>query len=145
MRLYPFSLKELPDIQKKIFRRAHGIKAELIANGDTVIEFVIPYSWVKITTVEIIGLPKMMQVDLTIHADALGNFKTTLDQQISSGVPKLKLNQFGFNVNASSNYYKDHSEYDADLFQDMIIRIVIKNDSNLTGTIGINLTLHEVS
>lgn len=145
MKNYPFSLKELPDIQKKLFRRAHGIKATLNANGNTDIEFVIPYSWAKITTMEIIDLPEMMSADLTIHADIDGKFKQSIEgPSIPTGVSKYKLNQFCFDVNVSKSYYKDHSEYDADLFQGMIIRVTIKNHTNLTPTVGINLTLHEV-
>lgn len=130
---------------KKLFRRAWGIKSTLLSSADTTIEFTIPYAWCKITTMEIVGLSKMMSVDLTVHADVNGSFKTSIDGSvIPTGVPKYKLNQFGFNVNASKDFYKDHSEYDADLFQGMIIRVVIKDGDSTTPTIGINLTLHEV-
>lgn len=145
MKLYPFHSKELTDIQKKLFRRAHGIKATLNASGDTQIELTVPYNWAKITTIEIVDLPEVMQADLTVHADVNGDFKTSVDGTvISTGVSKYKLNQFGFDVNIAKNYYKDHSEYDADLFLGMIIRITIKNLTNLTPTIGVNFTLHEV-
>lgn len=137
MRIYPFHLKELPDIQKKLFRRQHGIKATLNAEGNTEIEFTVPYEWVKITTMEIIGLPEVMQADLTIHDTINGTYSQT-------GIPKLQLNKYGYDVNIAKDYFKDHSEYDADLYSGMIIKIVIKNTSNLTPTIGINFTLHEV-
>lgn len=135
MKLYPFSLKELPDIQKKLFRRATGIQHTLIANQDNVIEFSIPYAWCKITTLEIIGLTEMMKIDLFITDSNLGRY---------TGVPNYQLNQFGFNVNVAKELYKDHSEYDADLYMYMIIKVVIKNHTNLTPTVGINFTLHEV-
>lgn len=139
-----FAEKTLPS-GKKLFRRAWGIKSTLQSSGDTTIEFIVPYIWCKITTMEIVGLPKMMSVDLTVHADINGAFKTSLEGSlIQTGVPKYKLNQFGFDVNASKDFYKDHSEYDADLFQGMIIKIVIKGGDVNTPTVGVNLTLHEV-
>ena len=137
MKNYPFSLKELPDIQKKLFRRAHGIKSTLNPNGNTEIEFTVPYSWAKITTMEVVGLPEMMQADVTIHDTINGTYSQT-------GISKFQLNQFGFNINLAKDYYKDHSEYDADLYQGMIIKIVIKNNTSLTPEIGINIILHEV-
>lgn len=137
MKNYPFALKELPDLQKKLFRRAHGVKTILNANGNTEIEFAVPYTWAKITTMEIVGLPQMMQADVTIHDNITGTYSGT-------GISKLQLNKFGFDINIAPNYYKDHSEYDADLYQGMIIKVVIKNNSNLTPEVGINITLHEV-
>lgn len=135
MKLYPFHAKELADIQKRLFRRQHGIEVTLNANGNTEIEFDIPYAWAKITTMEVIGLPERMKADLTIHDTSLGLF---------TGVPKLQLNKFGYDVNVAKDYFKDHSEYDADLYMGMIIRITFKNHTNLTPIIGINFTLHEV-
>lgn len=135
MKLYPFHSKELVDIQKKLFRRAYGIQGTLIANGNTTIEFTVPYAWCKITTMEIVGLPEMMKVDLCIMDSPLGLY---------TGVPNYKLSQFGFDVNVAKNYYKDHSEYDADLYMNMVIKVIIKNDTANTPTIGINFTLHEV-
>lgn len=135
MKLQPFASKELPDIQKKLFRRAHGFQHNLVANSENIIEFIIPYAWCKVTTLEIINLPAMMQCDLTICDTSTGTYST---------IPNYKLNQFGFNVNVAKNYYKDHSEYDADLYLGMKVCLILKNTSNFTDTIGINLTLHEV-
>jgi hypothetical protein len=135
MKLYPFHSKELSDIQKKLYRRSRGIQKILNANSDTVIEFEIPYAWCKITTMEIVGLPEMMKADLFIMDSSAGTY---------TGVPNYQLNQFGFNVNASKDYYKDHSEYDADLYMYMVVKVVIKNHTSNTPTIGINFTLHEV-
>lgn len=137
MKLYPFHSKELSDIQKKLFRRAHGIKQTLNANGNTTIEFEVPYTWAKITTMEVVGLPEMMQVDVTVHDTTTGTYSQT-------GISKFQLNKFGYDINIAKNYYRDHSEYDADLYQGMFIRMVIKNTTNLTPEIGINITLHEV-
>jgi hypothetical protein len=137
MKNYPFCLKELPDIQKKLFRRAHGVSAALNANGNTTIEFEVPYTWAKITTMEVVGLPEMMQADVTIHDTTNGTYSGT-------GQSKYQLNKFGYDINLAKNYYRDHSEYDADLYMGMIIRMVIKNTTSLTPTIGVNITLHEV-
>jgi hypothetical protein len=135
MKLYPFYSKELTDIQKKLFRRHVGIQQQLVANGDTTIVYEIPYAWCKITTMEIVGLPEMMKADLCILDSTAGTYTT---------VPNFQLNQFGFDVNVNKDYYRDHSEYDADLYMYMQIKIVIKNHTANTPTIGINFTLHEV-
>jgi hypothetical protein len=135
MKLYPFHSKELPDIQKKLFRRSRGVQATLNPNGNTVIEFIIPYNWCKITTIEVVGLTHMVKVDFSIIDTPVGTYST---------VPNYKLNQFGFNVNMSKDYYRDHSEYDADLYLGMVIQLVVKNDTDTTPLIGVNFTLHEV-
>jgi len=135
VKLYPFHSKELPDIQKKLFRRHHGVQATLIANSDNVILFEVPYAWCKITTMEVVGLPEMLPADLYILDSTAGTY---------SGVPDFQLNKFGYDVNVSKDYYKDHSEYDADLYMWMQIKVVIKNNTPSSPTIGINFTLHEV-
>lgn len=135
MKLYPFHSKELVDIQKKLFRRAIGIQTTLNSEADTVIEFEVPYAWCKITSIEIVGLPEIMKADLFIMDSNAGTY---------TGVPNYQLNQFGFNVNVAKNYYKDHSEYEADLYMYMVVKVVIKNHTTNTSTVGINFTLHEV-
>lgn len=130
----PFAEKTL-STGKKLFRRAHGVQRTLVANADNVIEFTVPYAWCKITTMEIVGLTEMLKADLCIMDTATGSYST---------VPNYQLNQFGFNVNVSKDFYKDHSQYDADLYIGMKIKVVIKNNTANTPTIGVNFTLHEV-
>lgn len=135
MKLQPFASKELPDIQKRLFRRVHGVQSTISANSETIIEFEIPYNWCKINEMQIINLPAMMKADVMLLDNTSGSY---------SGIPKHKLNQFGFNVNISKDRYEDNSRYDADLYLGMFIKVVIKNETELTGTIGINFVLHEV-
>lgn len=147
MKLHPFSLKELPEIQKKIFRRQHGIVDTILANSTKDIEFIIPYTWAKITTMDIIGSNGNMTCNLTVHADETGKFKTLSSDtvvEVNTGAPKYQLNQFGFNVNIAKDFFKDHSEYDADVFSGMIIKASITNNADTDCKVGINFTLHEV-
>jgi hypothetical protein len=59
--------------------------------------------------------------------------------------PDALLNQFGYNVNISEKFYKRESPYDADLIQNMKLRIEYDAlDELLPRTIYINFLLHEV-
>lgn len=129
-----FAEKTLPT-GKKLFRRAHGVQHTLVANSDNIVEFIVPYAWCKITTMEVVGLSEITKADLCIMDTPTGTYST---------IPNYKLNQFGFNVNISKNYYRDHSEYDADLYAGMVVKVVLKNNTSNTETVGINFTLHEV-
>lgn len=132
----PFDSKELPD-GKKIYKRKHGIKGVTIA-AEATHDFVytVPYVSCKITDVEIIGGREDDEVDF---------FILDTDAGTVSGVPSYPLNQFGFDVQIMDGKHREHSNYDADLFQGLKIQVTYKNNST-TSTVKpkVNLTLHEV-
>ena len=130
----PFSSKELPT-GEKLFRRKYGYKLTLLENSVTTFDITVPYQSQKVNEAQIIGCNSGVTVNFKILDTPLGTY---------SGTPNLMLDQFGFNVNVAKNYYRDHSEYDADLYVNMQIKVTIKNNTDLTPTIGINFTLHEV-
>lgn len=134
-RMAPFASKSGSGV--KYFRRVHGIKATLTSEGNTEVEFVVPYAKCKINEVNIVWAPEGVQVDFEVYDTPAGTIST---------VPNIKLNQFGFNACVSKDYFEDISAYDADLIQDMKLKIVLKQDSGYTSTkeVGINIILHEV-
>lgn len=130
----PFADKILPN-GSKLFKRVHGVSQQ-VSNSLVNIDFSIPYANCKITGMEIIS---------AVAGDVC-NFKI-LDTPSGtiSGVANAQLNQFGFNVNIASIFYKHESNYDADLIQDLKIRIeYLPKDTSSTRDVFINLILHEV-
>ena len=128
---YPFASKILPD-GKKLFGRAHG-KTFVLNSGANVLDFDIPYANCKITGVEIIGGEVGDTLDFFVLDDSLGTYST---------IPDYPLNQFGFDVGISKDFYKRESVYDADLYYNMCISIAYYSQS--AKTVYINYILHEV-
>lgn len=131
---YPFNNKYLPD-GKKLYRRKHGKKETCPANGSVNIDMIIPYGHCKIDEVEVVGCSSGDTVDLTVLDSEEGSY---------SGQPNLMLNQFGFDVNLSEGYYSDSSNYEADLYVGMVMRVTFKNSSSEPVEVGANYVLHEV-
>ena len=107
-----------------LFKRVHGIQ-QIVSVGNNIIDFVIPYTWVKITGIECVGCESLDSVSLYIVHPVAGI-----------------LNQFGYAVNMRDQFYSRPSEYDADLYSGLIVRAVYTSLS--AKTIGINYILNEV-
>lgn len=127
----PFASKSLPN-GKNLFRREHGIQ-EAVVDGSNEILFTIPYNWVKITGIEVIGGELL---------DSASVYVLDSDSGTYSGEANKVLNQFGFDTNISKDFYRFESSYDADLHLNMQIKIVYNSISDKT--IGINFTLNEL-
>lgn len=117
---------------KGLFKRIHGLQLVSVIGMNT-FEFVVPYNQCKITGVEIIGASSCDVADLEVYDTTTGTF---------SGVPNYMLNQFGFTVNVSKDYYEQRSEFDSDLYLGMKIEVHVA--AQAVGVIGINLILNEV-
>ena len=126
----PFASKTLGT--KRLFKRINGISQEVLIGTNEII-FSIPYNWVKITGLEVINGEALDSVSLYVLDTPGGTYST---------IPNYNLNQFGVNVNVSKDYYSYKSEFDADLYKDMQIKIVYTSLSEKI--IGINLILNEV-
>ena len=129
----PFAAKVLPN-GKKLYTRVHGIQASVSGAPDN-IDFVIPYDNCKITGLEIIGGNTGDTISLKVLDTPTGTI---------SGIADYMLNQFGFDVNVSKDFYKRDSAYDADLIKDMKIRIEYDSIATLPALVYINLIIHEV-
>lgn len=130
----PFASKQLSNGQK-LFKRVHGVSKTIAANSTDTIQLIVPYSQAKINGLEIVGAR---------HGDTANfNVYDTADGTISS-IPNYKLNQFGFNVNLAKDFYKEKSQYDADIIQNMVLELEITNNNDTEVLIGANFILHQL-
>jgi hypothetical protein len=126
----PFAAKTLSN-GKKLYKREHGIQATLTTGSNTVL-FTVPYAWVKIIGLEIFGGEHLDYCDLIVLDSTTGTYST---------IPNYQLNQFGYSVNIAAGEYEEENAYDADLYQDMQIKIVYNSQSAKTICIIINCVL----
>ncbi len=129
-----FADKVTPD-GKKLYRRKHGVCKNVVAGTSDTLSIVVPYNLAKINTIEIINCATGDLADLKVYDTPTGTIST---------VPDYMLNQFGFDVCLPDGFYKDESNYDADVIKDMKIELTYKNNGVSDRMIGINLTLHEL-
>lgn len=128
----PFASKELAN-GDKIFRRNHGY-THFLTVGTSSFEVVVPFKC-KINEAEVLYCPEGVSVDFKVLDTAAGSY---------SGVPNYMLDQFGYAVNVSKDYYKDKSDFEADLYPGMRIVVVLNNTSAIEKTIGFNIVFCEI-
>lgn len=118
----PFAEKVLDG--KKFSRRVHGVKINGVVGLNT-IDFVVPYATAMISRVEVIGAT----------ACDTANFKI-LDPN------EVVLNQHGYDVVLSGDYYDQRSEFAGDIVSGLILRCEITLQN--AGLVGVNYILTEV-
>jgi len=126
-----FADKTLPD-GMKLYKRMMGVSQALIVGSNSVV-YTIPFPHVKMSGVEIIGSELGDYSDFFILDDTSGTYST---------VPSLQLNQFGWSVQMSKDYHEEKSNYDADLYYGMQIKLGYNSITNKT--VGFNFDLNEV-
>lgn len=120
----------------KLFRRKHGSAWTSVApNSSQIISLTVPYNSAKINKAEILGCREGDSVNLCVHDSVNGDY---------TGVPDYILSQFGFSVAMPDGFYVDKSEYDADLYIGMQIKVEYTNNSSETRNVAVNFTLHEL-
>lgn len=120
------------NVNKKLYARNTGFQ-QALTQGSNVIEYSLTYPWCKILGVEIVGAETLDYCDFEVYDNAQGTY---------SGVPNQKLNQFAYSVNIPKDYYIRLSQFDADIYQGMVIKVTYNSVS--AKTIGINLIMNEV-
>jgi hypothetical protein len=141
----PFAAKTIivNGVEKSLYKRIHGIKSSSIASGQQVnIDFVITYNHVKFTGAEVFGTELGDTIDFYVLDDSNNTYSGAPTE--SPGYPNYLLNQFGFLVEMPADRYMNSSDYDADLYINMIIRCKYKNNGASPKTISMNVWLHEV-
>lgn len=131
----PFASKQLLN-GKKLFRRVHGVKLSLdgTSNAQST-SFTIPYTLCKMTSTVIVNGVAGDSVDFKVLDTSSGTV---------TGVPNYVLNQFGHGVYVSNNYYREDSEYDAELFMGLQMEITLTPVDTVARDVYFNITLHEV-
>lgn len=130
----PFKSKSLVinGVTKKLYARNTGVQYS-VAIGSNVLEYTMTYPWSKILGVEVINCEVLDTVDFEVYDNATGTY---------SGVPNLFLNKFSYTLNLSKDYYERSSQFDADIYVGMVIKITYVSVS--AKTVGINLLINEV-
>jgi len=119
-------------VTKNLFKRVVGIKASLNA-GDNTILYTCTFAWAKLLAMEVVGGEGLDTVSLYILDTANGTF---------SGVPNFQLNQFGFAANVAKDFYQSKSEFDADIYSGLQIKVIYNSIS--AKPVGINFVMNEV-
>lgn len=127
----PFAAKVLKN-GKRLFSRVQGESYALLVGENSLI-YTIPYPEVKFNEIEIVGAEVGDSCSLEVLDDANGSY---------SGIPNLSLNKFGDKVQLGKDFYCRKSNYDADLYLGMQIKVTYTSVS--AKNVGINYILHEV-
>lgn len=141
---YAFADKITKD-GKKLFRRKHGLAPVTVQPGQsTIFELTVPYAQCKINKLEIIGANNNDQIDFLILDTEQGMVQQGMGVPANMITPYLPLNQFGFDVCVSKDYYADESNYDAEIYGGMVVHMVFYNKGTEEVKVGVNITLHEM-
>lgn len=125
-----FASKTIGD--KRLFKRVVGMSVDVTV-GVTDILWTCSFPWVKFMAIEIANCSAMDSISLYVLDTVTGTYST---------VPNCILNQFGFGAVLSEGSYKHSSEFDADLYSGLQIKIVYTSVS--IKTVGVNFVMNEV-
>lgn len=135
----PFAAKKIVvnGVEKNLFKRVHGVSANIGANSTGNIDLIVSYAHAKFTGAEIFGTNLGDDLNFYVLDDANNTY---------SGAPgsNYQLNQFGFNVKMPPDRYKNTSDYDADVYTGMVIRCEFTNNTGSAKDVHMNVWLHEV-
>lgn len=117
---------------KNLYKRVVGQQIDLTMGANTII-YVETFPWVKFMALEIVNGEAGDYCSLYILDTATGTYST---------IPNYQLNQFGFATNIGPGFYQHRSEFDADVYAGLQIKIVYTSVS--AKKIGINYVMNEV-
>lgn len=120
-------------VVKKLFARYIGIQQALTTGVNEII-YTATFPWSKMIGIEVVNSEALDAADLKVYDTPSG---------IYSGVPDKLLNQFSFSNNIPKDYYVRMAQFDADLYQGMVLKVTYTSVGNKT--VGINLILNEVT
>lgn len=117
---------------KNLFKRVVGVQCDATV-GENTIMYTVSFPWAKLMSIEVIGGEV---------GDTCSLYVLDSEDGMYSGVPSLQLNQFGFSANISPAFYTQKSEFDADVYEGLQIKIIYTSMS--AKKIGINFVMNEV-
>lgn len=117
---------------KKLFKRVKGLQMVTVPGLNNLI-WTVDMNWAKLIGIEFINAQAGDKCSLVI-----------LDRIVNPiyGIPNQQLNQFGFDVNIAKDLYIHRSEFDADLYLDLQIKLIYTSTNN--NTVGVNFIMNEV-
>lgn len=134
----PFGSKTITvnGVTKNLYARFTGLQFTVDTGANT-LTYTATYPWAKMLGIECIGGVTGDTADLKIYDTPAGTY---------SGVPNLLLNQFAYMMNVAPNFYGRMAQFDADLYQGMVIKITYTVCTPLVSNrfFGINLLMNEV-
>jgi hypothetical protein len=119
-------------VTKNLFKRVVGIRSDL-TSGDNTVLYTETFALVKFMALEVVGGEIGDYVSLYVLDTTTGTF---------TGDPNHQLNQFGFTANVAKDFYQHKSEFDADVYAGLQIKLVYHSVS--AKTIGVNFVMNEV-
>lgn len=125
----------------QLFKRIHGVSILVPANSTANLDFPIPYNICLFAGAEIFGTEIGDQVNFKLLDDAINTYSQAPVEQVGAN---YMLMQFGFGLFMPGGPYKNTSDYDAELYNGMIIRCEYTNNTNTDKTIYMNPEIHEV-
>ena len=138
----PFGSKTIiiAGVEKKLYARSCGIQVALTA-GANQINYTIPFPWCKITGIECVNAESLDYTDLKV-IDATTDTNATPPVYPYLGVSGAILNQFSYANNIGKDFYIRLAQFDADIYQNMVIRLDYTSVS--AKTLALNFILYEV-
>lgn len=137
--LAPFRSKYSKEGQ--LFKRVHGAKADVVANGSVNVDFVIPYNHCLFAGAEIFGTELGDRLSFFLLDDANNTYS---QMDVGTHGPNVPIMQFGFDIFMPGGPYSNTSDYDASLYAGMILRASLQEENGNAKTIYMNPELHEV-
>lgn len=127
----PMAAKRL-STGERLFKRVHGIEIDAHA-GQNIATWTTPYPWAKFIAIEFINAEIGDKCSLNVLDSVTG---------MISGYANANLNQFGFTVNLAERFYRHESQFDADLYYGLQIRLVLNSVS--AKKVYVNFVMNEV-
>lgn len=118
---------------KSLFKRITGQKFSLVVGSNNNLIYLATFPQIKFTGIEIVNGEIGDTVSLYVLDTATGTYST---------FPNAVLNQFGYAVNVAERFSAHKSEFDADIYAGMQIKVVYTSMS--VKTIGLNYIMNEL-
>ena len=119
-------------ITHKLYSRFTGQQYP-VNQGVNTLTYTVTYPWAKLIGVECVGCESLDIVNFAVYDNAQGTY---------SGTPNALLQQFAYSLNLPAGFYQRMAQFDADIYQGMVIEIAYTSKS--AKTVGINFLIDQV-
>jgi hypothetical protein len=134
---YPYSAKKFitsSGLVKNLYTRNVGTQ-NTVVNGANTINYTATFAWCKMIGMEAINGLAGDYASMYVYDTPAGTY---------SGTPNLLLNRYGYDLNIAPGYYEKKSQFDADVYVGMILRVIYTSVTTDSRFLGINFLMNEV-